>query len=60
MALTRLIPSHYQLFILVFFFQNEEILIQLDELDRITHAGIGFNYSPTQAQKTFLCNRQSA
>ena len=27
-------------------FQNEDIFIQLDELDRITHALIGFNYSP--------------
>ena len=35
------------------FFQNEEIFIQLDELDRITHAWIGFNYSITQTQKTF-------
>ena len=37
------------------FFQNEEIFVQLDELDeldRITHAWIGFNYSLTQAQKT--------
>ena len=37
-------------------FQNEEIFVQLDELDeldRITHAWIGFNYSLTQAQKTF-------
>ena len=38
------------------FLQNEEILVQLDELDeldRITHTCIGFNYSLTQAQKTF-------
>ena len=37
-------------------FQNEETFVQLDELDeldRITHAWIGFNYSLTQAQKTF-------
>ena len=37
-------------------FQNEVILVQLDELDkldRITHAWIGFNYSLTQAQKAF-------
>ena len=37
------------------FFQNEEIFVQLDELDeldRITHAWIGFNYSFTEAQKT--------
>ena len=27
------------------FFQNEEIFVQLNELDRITHARIGFNYS---------------
>ena len=36
------------------FLQNEEILVQLDELDeldRITHACIGFSYSLTQAQK---------
>ena len=39
-----------------FFFQNEDIFVQLDklvELDKITHAWIGFNYSLTQAQKTF-------
>ena len=38
------------------FFQNEEIFVQLDELDkldRITRSRIGFNYSLTQAQKTF-------
>ena len=38
------------------FFQNEVILVQLDELDesdRITHAWIGFNYGFRQAQKTF-------
>ena len=38
------------------FFQNEETFVQLDELDeldRITHAWIGFNYSLTQVQKTF-------
>ena len=32
------------------FFQNEEIFVQLDELDeldRITHAWIGFNYRLT-------------
>ena len=37
------------------FFQNEVIFVQLDELnelDKITHALIGFNYSLTQAQKT--------
>ena len=37
-----------------FFFQNEEIFVQLDELDqldRITYAWIGFYYSRTQAQK---------
>ena len=37
-------------------FLNEEILVQLDELDkldRITHTWIGFNYSLKQAQKTF-------
>ena len=32
-----------------FFFQLDEF----DELDRITHAGKGFNYNLTQAQKTF-------
>ena len=31
-------------------FHNEEIFIQLDELDRYE---IGFDYSLTQAQKTF-------
>ena len=39
-----------------FFLQNEQIFIQLDELDEldtITHAWIGFKYSLTQAQKTF-------
>ena len=35
------------------FFQNEDIFIQLDELDKITHALKGFNYSLTQAQKPF-------
>ena len=38
------------------FFQNEEIFIQLDDLnqlDRITNAWIGFNNSLTQGQKTF-------
>ena len=37
------------------FFQNEEIFVQLDELDeldRITQAWIGFNNRLTQAQKT--------
>ena len=37
-------------------FQNEEIFIQLDELDkfqRITHVWIGFNNRLTQAPKTF-------
>ena len=37
------------------FFQNKEIFVQLDKLDkfnRITHAWIGFNYSLKQAQKT--------
>ena len=41
------------------FFQNEEIIVQLDELDkldRITHVWIGFNYSLTQAEKTSWCN----
>ena len=41
------------------FFQNEAIFVELDELDeldRITHARIGLNYSHTQAQKTLLCN----
>ena len=40
------------------FFQNKVIFVQLDELDelnRITHAWTGFNYSLTQAQqKTIL------
>ena len=27
-------------------FQNKEIFVQLDELDRNTHAWIGFNYNP--------------
>ena len=37
---------------LVFFFQYEEIFVHLDKLDelnRITYAWIGFNYSLTQA-----------
>ena len=41
------------------FFQKEDNFVQLDELDeldRITHAWIGFNCSLTQAQKTFWCN----
>ena len=41
------------------FFQNEEIFVQLDkldELDRITHARITFNYNLTQARKTFQCS----
>ena len=40
----------------MFFFQNEEILVQLDELDKldtITHAWIEFIKSVTQAQTTF-------
>ena len=39
----------------LFFFQNEEIFVQLDELDeldKIIHARMGLNYSLTQAQKT--------
>ena len=32
---------------------NEVIFVKLDELDRITHTWIWFNYSLTQAQKTF-------
>ena len=28
----------------VLFFRNEVIFVQLDELDRITYAWIGFNY----------------
>ena len=35
---------------------NEEIFIwldELDELDKLTHAWIRFNYSLTQAQNTF-------
>ena len=46
----------YSLLQLIQFFQNEEIFVQLDELDeldRITHAWIGFNYSLIQAEKTF-------
>ena len=38
----------------LFFFQNEEIFVQLDEsdeLDRIIQAWIGLNYSLRQAQK---------
>ena len=41
------------------FFQNEEIFVELDELDeldRITHAWIEFNYSLTQAQNTVWYN----
>ena len=39
-----------------FFFQNEEIFIQLnelDELDKITPAWLRFNYNLTQAQRSF-------
>ena len=35
------------------FFLNEEIFVQLDELDRMTHALIGWNNSQIEAQKTF-------
>ena len=38
------------------FFQNKQIifhLYKLDNLDRISNAWIGFNYSVTQTQKTF-------
>ena len=41
------------------FFQNEEIFVkldELDELDRITQAWIGSNYSLIQVQKTIYCN----
>ena len=38
------------------FFKSEEIFIQLDELDRITHAWIGLNCSLTEAQKAVWCN----
>ena len=37
-------------------FYNEHIFVQLDELDeldKVTHAWIGFNFSLTQAQKPF-------
>ena len=37
-------------------FLNEEIFVQLnelDKLDRITHASIGFSNSLTQTQKSF-------
>ena len=37
----------------LYFFQNEEIFVKLDELDRITRTWKGFNYSLTLAQKTF-------
>ena len=40
-----LAPHHLHILV---FFQNEEIFVKLDELDeleRITHAWIGFNYS---------------
>ena len=37
----------------VYLFQNKEIFVQLEELDRITQAWIGSNSSITQAQKTF-------
>ena len=36
----------YEVFNLVF--QNEDIFVQLDELHRITHAWIRFNYSLTE------------
>ena len=41
--------------ILVFFSKGSDLfqLDELDELDRITHACIGFNYSVTQTQETF-------
>ena len=47
-----------------YFFQNEVIFVQLDldeldQLDRITHASIGFNYSLTQPPKTLWCNGYS-
>ena len=41
---------------------DEEIFISLgesEELNRIIHAWIGFNYSLTQAQKTFYNNDKS-
>ena len=41
---------------LQFYSQNEQIFVQLDELDKlekITQAWIGFNDSLRQAQKTF-------
>ena len=54
----RLVGFQNYLFCLrmLVFFQNKDIFVQLDyldELDRITDARIGFNCSPTQAQKTF-------
>ena len=41
------------------FYQNEDIFVQWDELDElntIIHAWIGFSYSLTQVQKTFQWN----
>ena len=34
-------------------YSHEQIFVEFDELDRITQAWIWFNYSFTQAQKTF-------
>ena len=49
-----------QIKLFYFFFKNEEIFVkldELDELDRITYARIGFKYSLTQAQKTVWCKQ---
>ena len=35
------------------FFQNEVIFVQINELDRISHAQVEFNYSLRQTQKAF-------
>ena len=41
-------------------FSNEDIFFQLDEMDRISYARIGFNYNLIQAQTSFWCNSWSA
>ena len=50
------LPDDSTVKINILVFQNEEIFVQLDELDkldRIIHACIGFNYNFTQVQKIF-------
>ena len=46
--------SSSKIFITLFELHNLKVqLDELDELDKITHAWMIFNYSLTQAQKTF-------